>query len=99
MNLTKSIFTTLVMLTAITTPVLSQAQEKPVFTSEQQAEIGKIAEDYFTAHPEKMGEAISIYLATHPEFLVAASETLRQNQQAAAQKVQEMQQAAKAKSK
>lgn len=98
MNLTKSIFTTLVLLTAITTPVLSQAQEKPAFTSEQQAEIGKIAEDYFTAHPEKMGEAISIYLATHPEFLVAASDTLRQNQQAAAKKVQEMQQAAQAKS-
>ena len=57
--------------------------------------IGTIAEDYFIAHPEKMGEAISIYLANHPEFLVAASENLRQSQQAAAQKMKEMQDAAK----
>ncbi|QLY66794.1 hypothetical protein [Enterobacter asburiae] len=99
MNLTKSIFTKLVLLTAISTPVLSQAQEKPAFTPEQQAQIGKITEEYFTAHPEQIGEAISVYLATHPEFFVAASDTLRQNQQAAAKKVQEMQQAAQAKSK
>ncbi|HGA2239833.1 TPA: hypothetical protein ACIRVD_001436 [Enterobacter roggenkampii] len=82
----------LTVFVTLTAPALSQAAE---FTAEQKTEIGKIAEDYFTAHPEKMGEAISIYLANHPEFLVAASENLRQSQQAAAQKMKEMQDAAK----
>ena len=81
----------LTVFVTLTAPALSQAAE---FTAEQ-TEIGKIAEDYFTAHPEKMGEAISIYLANHPEFLVAASENLRQSQQAASQKMKEMQDAAK----
>ena len=85
-------FLVLTVFVTLTAPALSQAAE---FTAEQKTEIGKIAEDYFTAHPEKMGEAISIYLANHPEFLVAASENLRQSQQAAAQKMKEMQDAAK----
>ncbi|MCU6317034.1 thioredoxin domain-containing protein [Klebsiella aerogenes] len=55
------------------------------FTQEQQNQIGKIAEDYFSAHPEKASEAISLYLAEHPEFLVAAEENLRQRQQFAQQ--------------
>ncbi|MEH5890759.1 hypothetical protein [Enterobacter roggenkampii] len=81
-------FLVLTVFVTLTAQALSQA-------AEQKTEIGKIAEDYFTAHPEKMGEAISIYLANHPEFLVAASENLRQSQQAAAQKMKEMQDAAK----
>ena len=85
-------FLVLTVFVTLTAPALSQAAE---FTAEQKTEIGKIAEDYFTAHPEKMGEAISIYLANHPEFLVDASENLRQSQQAAAQKMKEMQDAAK----
>ena len=56
-------FLVLTVFVTLTAPALSQAAE---FTAEQKTEIGKIAEDYFTAHPEKMGEAISIYLANHP---------------------------------
>ncbi|MEE9658359.1 hypothetical protein [Enterobacter cloacae complex sp. CARB60] len=92
MFFTKHTFAVLTVFVTLTAPALSHAAE---FTVEQKTEIGKIAEDYFTAHPEKMGEAISIYLANHLEFLVAASENLRQNQQAAAQKMKEMQDAAK----
>lgn len=92
----KHTFTNLVLLAAMAAPVLSQAADTAAFSAEQQAQIGKIAEDYFTANPEKLGEAISIYLANHPEFLVAASENLRQNQQLAAQKLKEMEQAQKA---
>lgn len=55
------------------------------FTTAQQAQIGKISEDYLTAHPEKMGEAIATYLADHPEFLIAAGESLHQRQQLAQQ--------------
>lgn len=91
----KKTFTILTILTTLTVPALSQAKEAAAFTPEQQAEIGKIAEDYFSAHPDKMGEVISIYLANHPEFLVAASENIRQSQQTAAQQMKEMQEAAK----
>ncbi|HCM7229827.1 TPA: DsbA family protein [Klebsiella aerogenes] len=56
-----------------------------VFTPEQQAQIGQVAEDYLAAHPEKVGEVMATYLAEHPEFLVAASQSLQQRQQAAQQ--------------
>lgn len=47
--------------------------------------VGKQAEDYLVAHPERLGEAIGSYLGEHPEFLVAAGENLRQRQQQAQQ--------------
>lgn len=67
--------------------ISAYAKEAPTdrFTPQQQNQIGKIAEDYFAAHPEKASEAISLYLAEHPEFLVAAEENLRQRQQLAQQ--------------
>ncbi|MBV8044839.1 hypothetical protein [Pluralibacter sp.] len=58
------------------------------FSDAQQAQIGPLAEAYFTAHPDKLGEAVATYLANHPEFLVAASENLRQRQQVAEQQAQ-----------
>jgi len=61
------------------------AAENAPFTPDQQAQIGQIAENYFTAHPDKMGEVMATYLADHPEFLVAASESLHQRQQVAQQ--------------
>ena len=78
----KHTFLVLTVFVTLTAPALSRAAE---FTAEQKTEIGKIAEDYFIAHPEKW---VKRYLSTanHPEFLVAASENLRQSQQAAAQK-------------
>ncbi|WP_213793655.1 thioredoxin domain-containing protein [Klebsiella aerogenes] len=67
--------------------ISAYAKEVPTdrFTPQQQNQIGQIAEDYFAAHPEKASEAISLYLAEHPEFLVAAEENLRQRQQLAQQ--------------
>ncbi len=47
--------------------------------------IGSTAEAYIVSHPDKVGEAMATYLAEHPEFLVAASETLHQRQQIAQQ--------------
>ncbi|POP41413.1 hypothetical protein CHU32_22855 [Superficieibacter electus] len=61
------------------------AAETVAFTPDQQAQIGQIAEGYLTAHPDKMGEMMATYLADHPEFLVAASESLHQRQQVAQQ--------------
>lgn len=80
---------TLTGLTSVTT-VARAADSAPAtgaFTAPQQAQIGRIAEDYLSAHPEKMGEAVATYLAEHPEFLVAASESLRQRQQASQQQM------------
>lgn len=62
-------------LNASQTPVVSAP-----YTQEQKAQIGKIAEDYLTEHPEKMGEVIATYLAENPAFLVAAQESLHQQQ-------------------
>lgn len=56
-----------------------------VFSVKQQSQIGQIAEDYLTTHPDKIGEAMATYLAEHPEFLVAASQSLQQAQQQAQQ--------------
>lgn len=47
------------------------------------ADIGPTAEAYIASHPDKVGEAVATYLADHPEFLIAASETLHQRQQIA----------------
>lgn len=55
------------------------------FSAEQQSQIGEIAENYLTTHPEKVGEVMATYLAEHPEFLVAASKSLQQAQQQAQQ--------------
>ncbi|VAE49904.1 Uncharacterised protein [Klebsiella aerogenes] len=41
-------------------------------------DIGPTAEAYIASHPDKVGEAVATYLADHPEFLIAASETLHQ---------------------
>ncbi|WP_249022339.1 MULTISPECIES: DsbA family protein [Kluyvera] len=49
------------------------------------AQIGPEAEAYIVSHPDKVGQAVATYLANHPEFLVAASETLHQRQQIAQQ--------------
>ncbi|WP_139536878.1 DsbA family protein [Klebsiella spallanzanii] len=46
---------------------------------------GPAAEAYIVSHPDKVGEAVATYLANHPEFLIAASETLHQRQQIAQQ--------------
>ncbi|EPX2741883.1 DsbA family protein [Klebsiella aerogenes] len=46
-------------------------------------DIGPTAEAYIASHPDKVGEAVATYLADHPEFLIAASETLHQRQQVA----------------
>lgn len=48
-------------------------------------QIGPAAEAYIVSHPDKVGEVVATYLAEHPEFLVAASETLHQRQQIAQQ--------------
>lgn len=47
------------------------------------SQIGPTAEAYIVSHPDKVGEVVATYLAEHPEFLVAASETLHQRQQIA----------------
>lgn len=44
------------------------------------SQIGPTAEAYIVSHPDKVGEVVATYLAEHPEFLVAASETLHQRQ-------------------
>lgn len=49
------------------------------------SQIGPTAEAYIVSHPDKVGEVVATYLAEHPEFLVAASETLHQRQQIAQQ--------------
>ncbi|WZX57389.1 DsbA family protein [Salmonella enterica subsp. diarizonae serovar 58:r:z53] len=49
------------------------------------SQIGPAAEAYIVSHPDKVGEVVATYLAEHPEFLVAASETLHQRQQIAQQ--------------
>lgn len=69
-------------------PAFAIATESTSFNAAQQTDIGKIAEEYFTAHPDKMGEAVATYLAEHPEFLVAAGENLRQRQQIQQQQAQ-----------
>ncbi|ENZ7484590.1 DsbA family protein [Klebsiella aerogenes] len=74
------ILSTTLLLLASTTASANEASSER-FTQQQQEQIGRIAENYFSAHPEKASEAISIYLAEHPEFLVAAEENLRQRQQ------------------
>lgn len=56
-------------------------------TAAQRAQIGKIAEDYLIAHPDKMGEVMATYLGGNPEFLVAAGESLHQRQQASQQQI------------
>lgn len=49
------------------------------------SQIGPTEEAYIVSHPDKVGEVVATYLAEHPEFLVAASETLHQRQQIAQQ--------------
>lgn len=66
------------LLGAISLPTMA---EESVPTSQ----IGPAAEAYITSHPDKVGEVIATYLAAHPEFLMAASETLHQRQQIAQQ--------------
>lgn len=66
------------LLGAISLPTMA---EESVPTSQ----IGPAAEAYITSHPDKVGEVIATYLADHPEFLMAASETLHQRQQIAQQ--------------
>ncbi|MEO3990133.1 DsbA family protein [Pseudocitrobacter cyperus] len=75
----------LAALMALAWATSASAKESNAFSTEQQTQIGQIAESYLTAHPDKMGQAISTYLADHPEFLIAASESLRQRQQVAQQ--------------
>lgn len=70
------------------TPATAAKREAAPFTEAQQAQIGPVAQAYFTAHPDELGEAVATYLADHPEFLVAASENLRQRQQVARQQAQ-----------
>lgn len=72
-------------LLALVSAVPAFAEDNAIFSAPQQQEIGRLAESYLVAHPEKMGQVISSYLANHPEFLVAASESLRQREQLARQ--------------
>lgn len=70
-------------------PAAQAAESSDVgeFSAAQQAQIGQIAENYLTTHPDKVGEMMATYLAEHPEFLVAGSEKLRQQQQVAQQQM------------
>jgi protein-disulfide isomerase len=62
----------------VSTASFASSEPQTQFTEKQ---IGSIAEHYLVTHPEKMSNAIAIYLAEHPEFLMAAGENLRQRQQ------------------
>ncbi|WP_455428421.1 DsbA family protein [Dryocola sp. LX212] len=64
---------------------LSASAAETAVTANNADQVGKMAEEYLVAHPEKIGEVLSTYLAEHPEFLVAAGENLRQRQQQAQQ--------------
>ncbi len=76
----------LLILTGATSAVqAAEAHSGTAFTAAQQEQIGKVSEDYMAAHPDKLGEIMATYLAEHPAFLVAASESLHQQQQVAQQ--------------
>lgn len=63
----KHTVSTLFAVSVLMSPLLANADTPPVFTPEQQAQIGKIAADYLVAHPE---------------VLVQVSQKLQEQQQA-----------------